>query len=76
MQETVPEMVRRIFPVQAGSRLSWSFEGETLLARHVRGVSELRGLLTLEVALPGIEGKKAAVAASRSSHYEAKHRRI
>ena len=75
MQVTIPEEVRRIFPVQAGSRLSWSVEGETLVARRVRGVSELRGCLTSDVAFPGIEGEKAAVAASRSSHYATKHRR-
>jgi bifunctional DNA-binding transcriptional regulator/antitoxin component of YhaV-PrlF toxin-antitoxin module len=75
MQVTIPEEVRRFFPVQAGSRLSWSVEGETLVARRVRGVSELRGCLTSDVAFPGIEGEKAAVAASRSSHYATKHRR-
>ena len=75
MQVTIPEEVRRIFPVQAGSRLSWSVEGETLVARRVRGVSELRGCLTSDVAFPGIEAEKAAVAASRASHYATKHRR-
>ena len=75
MQVTIPEEVRRIFPVQAGSRLSWSVEGETLVARRVRGVSELRGCLTSDVAFPGIEAEKAAVAASRASHYATKRRR-
>jgi bifunctional DNA-binding transcriptional regulator/antitoxin component of YhaV-PrlF toxin-antitoxin module len=74
MQVTIPEEVRRIFPVQAGSRLAWSVEGETLVARRVRGVSELRGCLKSEVAFPGIDGEKAAVAANRDSHYATKHR--
>ena len=47
----------------------------TLVARRVRGVSELRGCLKSEVAFPGIEAEKAAVAASRVSHYTNKHRR-
>ena len=75
MQVTIPEEIRRIFPVQAGSRLSWSVEGETLVARRVRGVSELRGCLKSEVTFPGIEAEKAAVAANRASHYATKHRR-
>jgi len=64
-----------MFPVQAGSRLSWSVEGETLVARRVRGVSELQGCLKSEVAFPGIGAEKAAVAAHQASHYAAKHRR-
>ena len=75
MQVTIPEEVRRIFPVQAGSRLSWSVEGETLVARRVRGVSELRGCLTSEVPFSGIEAEKSAVADNRASHYASKHRR-
>ena len=75
MQVTIPEEVRRMFPVQAGSRLSWSVEGETLVARRVRGVRELQGCLKSEVAFPGIEGEKATVAAHQASHYAAKHRR-
>ena len=74
MQVTIPEEVRRLFPVQAGSRLSWSVEGETLVARRVRGVHELRGCLKSEVAFPGIEAEKAAVAANRASHYATKQR--
>ena len=75
MQVTIPEEVRRFFPVQAGSRLSWSVEGETLVARRVRGVSELRGCLTSEVPFAGIEAEKAAVANNRVSRYASKHRR-
>ncbi len=75
MQITIPEEVRRIFPVQAGSRLSWSVEGETLLAWRVQGVSELRGCLKSDVVFSGIEAEKAAVAARRASHYATKHRR-
>ena len=75
MQVTIPEEVRRMFPVQAGSRLAWSVEGETLVARRVRGVSELQGCLKSEVAFPGIEGEKVAVAAHRASQYVAKQRR-
>ena len=75
MQVTIPEEVRRMFPVQAGSRLSWSVEGETLVARRVRGGRELQGCLKSEVAFPGSEAEKAAVAAHRGSHYAAKHRR-
>ena len=69
MQVTIPEEVRRAFPLQAGSRLSWSVEGGALVARRVRGVDELRGCLQSEVPFPGAEAEKAAVAAGRARHY-------
>lgn len=75
MQVTIPEEVRRMFPVEAGSRLSWSVEGDTLVARRVRSVSELRGCLQSPVAFPGLDAEKAGVAARRASHYANKHRR-
>ena len=43
MQVTIPEEVRRMFPVQAGSRLSWSVEGETLVAVISEKFEELHG---------------------------------
>jgi bifunctional DNA-binding transcriptional regulator/antitoxin component of YhaV-PrlF toxin-antitoxin module len=75
MQVTIPEDVRRLFPVEAGSRLSWSVEGDALVARRVRGVGELHGCLKSSVAFPGVEAEKAAVAAQRAIHYGSKHRR-
>lgn len=75
MQVTIPEEIRRIFPVQAGSRLCWSVEGDTLVARRIRGVKELRGCLTSSVPFPGVEAEKSAVAANRATHYASKVRR-
>jgi len=75
MQVTIPEEIRRIFPVEAGSRLSWSVEGDSLVARRIRGVKELQGCLTSNVPFPGAEAEKAAVAAQRAKHYAARNRR-
>ena len=72
---TVTTKMQVTVPVQAGSRLSRSVEGETLVARRRRGVSELRRCLKSEVAFPGNEGETAAVATNRSSHYATKHYR-
>jgi bifunctional DNA-binding transcriptional regulator/antitoxin component of YhaV-PrlF toxin-antitoxin module len=75
MQVTIPEEIRRIFPVEAGSRLSLSVEADTLVARRIRGVKELQGCLRSNVPFPGVEEEKAAVAAQRAQHDAAKSRR-
>lgn len=61
MQVTIPEEVRRNFPLEAGSRLAWSVEGDALVARRVRGVAELRGCLQSAIPFPGVEEEKRAV---------------
>lgn len=66
MQVTIPEEVRKVYPVKAGTRLAWSVEGDALVARRVRGVAELAGCLKSEVPFPGVEEEKRAVAALRT----------
>ena len=69
MQVTIPEEVRKAYPIKAGTQLSWSVEGNALVARRVRGPSELAGCLKSEVPFPGIQPEKKAVAALRSEHH-------
>lgn len=73
MQVTIPEEVRKLYPLEAGARLAWSVEGDALVARRIRGVAELAGCLKSEVAFPGVAAEKEAVAALRVKHYAQKH---
>ena len=75
MQVTIPEEVRKVYPVKAGTQLSWSVEGDALVARRVRGVAELAGCLKSEVPFPGVEEEKRAVAALRSQRGARKFRK-
>lgn len=75
MQVTIPEEVRKLYPLKAGAQLTWSVEGDALVARRVRGVAELAGCLKSEVPFPGIEAEKRAVDALRAKHYARKVRK-
>ncbi|HTI73281.1 MAG TPA: AbrB/MazE/SpoVT family DNA-binding domain-containing protein [Candidatus Limnocylindria bacterium] len=66
MQVTIPEEIRRIYPVEAGTRLTWTVEGNALVARRVRSVDELAGCLKSDIPFPGIEAEKKGVAELRA----------
>lgn len=72
MQVTIPEEVRKVYPLKAGAQLAWSVEGDALVARRVRGVAELAGCLKSEVPFPGLAEEKRAVAALRTRHHTRK----
>lgn len=73
MQVTIPEEVRKLYPLEAGSRLTWSVEGDALVARKIRGASELAGCLKSDVPFPGLAEEKRRVEALRAKHYAKKH---
>ncbi len=75
MQVTIPEEVRKVYPLKAGTQLAWSVEGDALVARRVRGVAELAGCLKSDVPFPGREEEKRAVAALRTQHHARKLRK-
>ncbi|MFN0166987.1 MAG: AbrB/MazE/SpoVT family DNA-binding domain-containing protein [Bryobacteraceae bacterium] len=68
MQVTIPEEVRKLYPLKAGAQLTWSVEGDALVARRIRGVAELAGCLKSDVPFPGIAEEKRAVEALRAKH--------
>jgi bifunctional DNA-binding transcriptional regulator/antitoxin component of YhaV-PrlF toxin-antitoxin module len=66
-QVTIPEDVRNELPLKIGQRIVWEVEGDKLVGRRVRSISELAGCFksgaagTSRKALPG-DFAKAAVA--------------
>jgi AbrB family looped-hinge helix DNA binding protein len=73
MQVTIPEEVRKEFPVEPGSRLTWTVEGNALVARRVRNVRELAGCLKSKIPFPGLEEEKQAVEELRKKEYSRKY---
>jgi bifunctional DNA-binding transcriptional regulator/antitoxin component of YhaV-PrlF toxin-antitoxin module len=51
-QVTIPEQVRKEIPLKVGQRIGWEVEGDKLVGRRIRSISELSGCLK-SVAAPG-----------------------
>ena len=49
-QVTIPEAVRNDFPIKIGQRIAWGVEGDKLVGRRVRSMSELSGCLRTDKA--------------------------
>jgi bifunctional DNA-binding transcriptional regulator/antitoxin component of YhaV-PrlF toxin-antitoxin module len=56
-QVTIPEDVRKELPLKVGQRIAWEVEGDKLVARRIRSISELSGCLKSNAA--GTPGKKS-----------------
>lgn len=65
-QVTIPEGVRKELPFKVGQRITWEVEGDRLVGRRVRSISELAGCLKSEVPPTGeIKGAFAKAAVAR-----------
>ena len=51
-QVTIPEDVRKELPLKIGQRIAWEVEGDKLVGRRVRSISELSGCLKPGTASP------------------------
>jgi bifunctional DNA-binding transcriptional regulator/antitoxin component of YhaV-PrlF toxin-antitoxin module len=51
-QVTIPEDVRKEIPLKIGQRIVWEVEGDRLVGRRVRSISELSGCLKSDAAFP------------------------
>jgi bifunctional DNA-binding transcriptional regulator/antitoxin component of YhaV-PrlF toxin-antitoxin module len=51
-QVTIPEDVRKELPFKVGQRIVWEVEGDKLVGRRVRSISELSGSLKSDAAHP------------------------
>ena len=49
-QVTIPEDVRKELPLKVGHRIVWEVEGEKLVGRRVRSISELSGCFKSDTA--------------------------
>jgi bifunctional DNA-binding transcriptional regulator/antitoxin component of YhaV-PrlF toxin-antitoxin module len=44
-QVTIPEEVRKDLPLKVGQRIAWEVQGDKLVGRRIRSISELSGCL-------------------------------
>jgi len=71
-QITIPEDVRKEIPLKVGQRIVWEVEGDKLVGRRVRSISELSGCFKSTAASP--KGKDAPGAFAKAAL--ARHDRI
>ena len=71
-QVTIPEDVRKELPFKVGQRIVWEVEGDKLVGRRVRSISELSGCF--KSAAPPSRGKDAPGAFAKA--VLARHDRI
>ena len=57
-QVTIPEDVRKEIPLKVGQRIAWGVEGDKLVGRRVRSMSELSGCFKPDAPVTG-EGVSA-----------------
>ena len=51
-QVTLPEDVRKELPLKVGQRIAWEVEGDKIVGRRVRSISELSGCFKPDAASP------------------------
>ena len=51
-QVTIPEDVRKDLPLKIGQRIAWEVDGDKLVGRRVRSISELSGCFKSAAAPP------------------------
>ena len=51
-QVTIPEEVRKDLPLKVGQRIVWEVEGDRIVGRRVRSLSELLGCLKSDAVAP------------------------
>jgi bifunctional DNA-binding transcriptional regulator/antitoxin component of YhaV-PrlF toxin-antitoxin module len=49
-QVTIPEDVRKELPLKVGQKIAWEVEGDKLVGRRVRSISELSGCFKSDAA--------------------------
>jgi bifunctional DNA-binding transcriptional regulator/antitoxin component of YhaV-PrlF toxin-antitoxin module len=64
-QVTIPEDVRKELPFKIGQRIAWEVEGDKLVGRRVRSISELAGCFQVEAPANG--GKPPARALAKAA---------
>ncbi len=71
-QVTIPEDVRKDLPFRIGQRIVWEVDGDKLVGRRVRSISELSGCFKSDNAL--LQGQDVSSELARASI--ARHDRI
>jgi bifunctional DNA-binding transcriptional regulator/antitoxin component of YhaV-PrlF toxin-antitoxin module len=69
-QITIPEDVRREIPFKVGQRIAWEVEGDTLVGRRVRSISELAGCLKSDAPTASAGKSSSAMAEAAMARHE------
>ena len=68
-QITIPEEVRKDLPFKVGQRIAWEVQGDKIVGRRVRSISELAGALKSNpVAHPSKNGVAGFDSAAVARH--------
>jgi bifunctional DNA-binding transcriptional regulator/antitoxin component of YhaV-PrlF toxin-antitoxin module len=75
-QVTIPEDVRKEIPLKVGQRIVWEVEGDKLVGRRVRSVSELSGCFCSDTPATGVKDSAQAFAnAAVARHHRISRRK-
>jgi len=69
-QVTIPEVVRKEIALKIGQRIVWEVEGEQLVGRRVRSISELAGCLKSDTTAGGEKTPVRAFAKSALARHD------
>jgi bifunctional DNA-binding transcriptional regulator/antitoxin component of YhaV-PrlF toxin-antitoxin module len=69
-QVTIPEEVRKEMPLKIGQRIVWEVEGDKLVGRRIRSISELSGCLQSNVASTKGNGSLGAFAEAAMARHD------
>lgn len=69
-QITIPEDVRKEIPLKVGQRIVWAVEGDKLVGRRIRSISELSGCLQSHAAPTRGNGPRGAFAEAAVARHD------
>ena len=69
-QVTIPEEVRKEIPLKVGQRIAWQAEGDKLVGRRIRSISELSGCLKSSAASSKGKGAPASLAEAALARHD------
>jgi bifunctional DNA-binding transcriptional regulator/antitoxin component of YhaV-PrlF toxin-antitoxin module len=69
-QVTIPEDVRKEIPLKIGQRIVWEVEGDKLVGRRIRSMSELSGCLKSTAAPSKGNGSLGAFAEAAMARHD------
>jgi bifunctional DNA-binding transcriptional regulator/antitoxin component of YhaV-PrlF toxin-antitoxin module len=69
-QITLPEDVRKEIPLKIGQRIVWEVEGDKLVGRRVRSITELSGCLKSNAAPPRGKDSPGAFAKAATARHD------
>jgi bifunctional DNA-binding transcriptional regulator/antitoxin component of YhaV-PrlF toxin-antitoxin module len=74
-QVTIPEDVRKELPFEIGGRIVWEVDGDKLVGRRLRTISELAGCFKSTTASPARDTHKEAAKVAIARHMRISRRK-